>query len=382
MRVRDSIGLRTCFTLPTVPHKKQVLLRWQNTGDGTNKDLEPVPTSLEPAKDSRKSSMSSETHEPPKEVLSSSCNSPLFDDFSDGEEFELSDPERERKYSCSDARASEEVKSEGVRGGPCTPPELEEDDEVSSQEEEDSNLSSISDTSLLSDTAAVEKAPSPTEDPTSPPPNLSTSVSDISLSSMADLEPLETAKSEVSAPHAELVSSTPAKEDESVPSSELLGFEEPEAIQPSEESRVAEVITTPPRESSMERADDEGVCEPFISMDSDIKETEMELSEALVKEQLLMRDDSSSSGHLLLREDSLGVKEQLLMRDDSSSSGHLLLREDSLGVKEQLLMKEDSSDLKEQLLMREDSSGSCSPDARAVSSDTPSKAPGKRKVSV
>ena len=175
-----------------VPHKKRVLLRWQQDRDSPQSSAtQPAPPARPPAVSHPwvlPGSGEAATEPSSSREAADSRNSPLFDDFSDGDEFEL--PEGGRKGSYGGGRRedqrgslSEEVGSgreeEEERGrvgeGLRTPPLVEDEDSRLSAPEtppsvphppnEESNLSSISDTSLVSDNERMDV------EPCSPPPD-------------------------------------------------------------------------------------------------------------------------------------------------------------------------------------------------------------------
>ena len=177
-----------------VSYKKRVLLRWQESGGN---DHEPPPSSAEAppptisspqaAQDQGESPApptSTEAQEEAKDNAQIGGNVfDYFDDFSDGEEFELVGRER---------HGLDEPTAEGgkTREGPHTPPGEEEEEKSVPHpprlEKQNSSLSIISDTSLQSsDGEMEEKEEEGKEREEGPPPpqaiSPATNISDVSI---------------------------------------------------------------------------------------------------------------------------------------------------------------------------------------------------------
>lgn len=179
-----------------VSYKKRVLLRWQESG-GNDREAPPSsaeappPTISSPqaAQDQGESPAPptfTETQEEAKDNTQSGGNVfDYFDDFSDGEEFELVGRER---------HGLDEPTAEGgkTREGPHTPPEEEEEKSVPHPprlEKQNSSLSIISDTSLQSSDGEMEEKEEEGKEreggPTPIPPQaistLAANISDVSI---------------------------------------------------------------------------------------------------------------------------------------------------------------------------------------------------------
>jgi len=194
-----------------VPHKKRVLLRWQESGiDGStihelppsssDKVLTPPTISGSQATpDLRKSSLastvsSSEAQDDKAQdsTVGSGYNNPdFFDDLSDNEEFELVGTEKHgldrNSEGVEESGDVEGVGGEGqiTREGPRTPPAEEEVVEPVSRpallEKQNSSLSSISDASFQSSEGGMEgEDGAVTPPPTPPPPAASTPAANLS----------------------------------------------------------------------------------------------------------------------------------------------------------------------------------------------------------
>ena len=176
-------------------YKKRVLLRWQESG-GTDHEAPPSsaeappPTTSSPqaAQDQGKSPAPPPSIEPQEEAKDNARSGgnvfDYFDDFSDGEEFELVGRER---HGLDELRAE----SGKTREGPHTPPGEEEDKSVPHPprlEKQNSSLSIISDTSLQSSDGEMEEKEEEGKEreggpPPTPPQAISTpaNISDISI---------------------------------------------------------------------------------------------------------------------------------------------------------------------------------------------------------
>ena len=231
-------------------YKKRILLRWEESGSTDHEpppasDEAPPPTTSIPqaTQDQRKSPAlptSAETQVEAKDDGNGGGNVfDYFDDFSDGEEFELVG----REKPGSDEQRPE---SEKTREGPHTPPGEEEEEEDRSVphpprlRKQNSSLSIISDTSLQSsDGEMEEKEEEGKEKEGDPPPTLllqalstpATSVSDI-LSDLGQSGTREDALLKQERSDVEVESSSPAKpshEFVTPPAGKELGELKPEA---------------------------------------------------------------------------------------------------------------------------------------------------------
>lgn len=226
-------------------YKKRILLRWEESG-GTDhepppaSDEAPPPTTSSPqaTQDQGKSPApptSAETQAEAKDDGKGGGNVfDYFDDFSDGEEFELVG----REKSGSDEQRPE---SEKAREGPHTPPGEEEEEDKSVPHpprlrKQNSSLSIISDTSLQSSDGEMEEKEEGEEkegDPprTLPPQALSAPATDI-LSDLDQPGTSEDALLKQERSDVEFESSSPAKpshEFVTPPACKELGELKPEA---------------------------------------------------------------------------------------------------------------------------------------------------------
>ncbi len=364
--------------LHLVPHKKQFLLRWKESNgepvfpqasDAHQSPLpqaEPTTKGSQVASDAPRTPTSPDVHVP---ALSSRCTFQLFDEFSsDDEEFELPSRERkgERGAKPEIASGNEEVKEDPVEGphtppeSPGTPPLAEELDE-DANDDAASNLSTISDTSLHSDTPVVNqdvtKSTNPVTDDSSAPPlpppplpviptQVSVGVSDISESS-EDID-------------------VQVEKDHKVP---------PEP--PQEEGRLSDSdgSAVKPRHPGM----------PWSKSQSEesSEEVEMEVSSpAGVSDERGGNEEEEGVVHWmrgeLAREPTMEADQKGSIQEAQPGEGEPEIRE---------ALRTHPGTLREHQLVREQSSGSCSPDPRVLPAPpTPgttggtARTPGKRKV--
>ena len=332
----------------------------------------------------------------PSREAGSSCNSPLFDDFSDGDEFEL--PERGRKgshggegredqHGCVPedvGNGSEGEERGGAREGPRTPPLVEEEGSRLSApvsppspirpSNEESNLSSISDTSLKSDDEGTPCSPPLDSEPNSPRPPavpIDTSSSTGTVERESELQKpsevvAEKPKDVVSEEEPILAAVTPEPRDSS-PVIERISQSAASLLQSAQALADAQDSVVTGRTAGVgDRVEPEGIQEVEMAVPSPAR-SRVEESESTE------RVEGSSGGQPELAEPLL-EKRELGMKEAAAEE----TRDERLGPGEALSWKRDS------LLSEEGGcgSGASSPDARANTSPTlpPSKTPGKRKV--
>ena len=261
-------------------YKKRILLRWEESG-GTDHEpppasdeaLPPTTSSPQTTQDQGKSPVpptSTETQAEPKDDGKGGGNVfDYFDDFSDGEEFELVG----REKLGSDEQKPE---SEKAREGPHTPPGEEEEEEKSVPHpprlrKQNSSLSIISDTSLQSSDGEMEEKEEEGKEkegdppPTLPPQALSTPATNI-LSDLDQPGTSEDALPKQERSDVEFESSSPAKpshEFVTPPPGKELGELKPEAPSSSPlplEPRVLDLVPKEKEEKEqlMEVREEEG----------------------------------------------------------------------------------------------------------------------------
>lgn len=367
-----------------MPYKKQVLLRWKESNKETDIPLDnttvhqpQVPPSEPVARDSRKSSIASETTptSPAAPAIGSSCASPLFEEFSsDDEEFELPRKERkgmetERGSKFSEKGSDAEVgrEDEGTEEGPRTPSEGPRTPPLTEGEEPDievaSNLSTISDTSLHSESRDTVRPTSPVPgQPSTPSPPAS------------PLPPTATRLSP---------SSANISEPSGVAGEAVMG-EEKAPAEPAFEEGGTLGVREETDATSVRRQPQVGMGLSGGEQEESIEEVEMEVSSPAGgrKEQdnRLESDVKVESSTVRTVDDQ---PREMAREDKQTGSVQEVLPPEGEAERPQEAPKMHPAFSSQ--FAREQSSGSCSPDARATSSSgglTPAatRTPGKRKV--
>ncbi len=402
------VVVRLCGVSPIVPYKKQVLLRWEesNSEPGVPLDCDTHQPMIPPVaesttKGSRDSSISSEAPPTPTSPdvppISSSCTSPLFEEFSsDDEEFEL--PKKERKggegergmkwgltgeksgHGGGEVEDEKESEMEGPHTPseePRTPPLAEDIMEEETDDEGSSNLSTISDTSLQSDTPVVDRdtagptSPVAGEPSTPPPPESPTLSTSPALTPSAPVNVSDISGS------SEDIEARLEEEEHRVPAEPR---KEEEMVGAREDSEVADVTKHKHAGISLGRQESEEI----------IDEVEMDVSSpADDKREQKGHGGPEGEG----REDEDSVCETVDERPkeiakETEQPENIQEAQPLEGERERLqeALRVHPALPREHQLVREQSSGSCSPDARTTSSPgssfTPggSRTPGKRKV--
>lgn len=372
-----------------LPHKKRVLLKWQQDRDTLPSSATPPAAPAKPSPLSLTWGMpghaEAATEPSSSREAGNSCNSPLFDDFSDGDEFELLEGGRKsssggERREDQRGRALEEVGSgreeeeEEQESGPRTPPLVgDEDSRLSAPEtppsvthppNEESNLSSISDTSLISDNERMDV------EPCSPPPD-----SKLNFprppAVPADTGSAVGTESELPNPSESVADQTGdvALEEEPVSAAGAL---EPVVPSPGAPDDVLVGVAA----CVGDKAEPEGIQEVPMELPSPARGKEKE--EVAVAESS-ERVEGAADGRPELPEAPAEEKSQLVTREaapEETREGGL----ERLASAEALSLKRDS-------LASEEGgcgSGASSPDARANTSPTavPTKTPGKRKINL